>query len=336
MAVSETPLRVLGPLDPSTYQRHPLHDEQRAWPESNCYVDLWIEVLHSLGLDPHACLGFTFGIDFEGDQFTFFKPPHADLQRLYGLDVQELSIWRPLSEHIVEQVGRGRLVLPEADAYFLPDTVGTDYHTHHSKTTIAVQEIDLLSRRLGYFHNGGYHSLSGDDFDGLLLLSAQRSPDVLPPYVEFAKLNTVQKRPEPELVALSFNLLRGHLERAPKTNPVLRFKERFGEYLTWLHTESGRAFHAFAFATLRQLGACFGLAGSFVRWLAAHGETDLDQAALDCEAIANAAKALLLKTARSAATKKTFDSSPLLQGMATNWTSATECLHAFYTKHTRP
>lgn len=330
MAVSETSLRVLGPLNPSSYQRHALHDEQRAWPESNCYVDLWIEVLHSLGLDPHACLGFTFGIDFEGDQWTFFKPSLADLQRLYGIDVQELSMWRPLAEHIAEQVGRGRLVLPEADAFFLPDTYGTDYHTNHSKTTIAVQEIDLSNRRLGYFHNGGYHSLSGADFEGLLRLKAKSSADILPPYVEFAKLDALQKRPAPELVALSVELTRGHLTRLPRENPVLRFEARFREHLSWLQQEGGGAFHAFAFATLRQLGACFELAGSFVCWLTARGETGIDQAALDCEAIANAAKALLLKTARSAATKKPFDPAWLLQGMATSWTSATDCLRARY------
>lgn len=326
--MSETSLQVLGPLNPGSYQRHTLHDEQRAWPESNCYVDLWIEVLHSLGLDPHACLGFTFGIDFEGDQWTFFKPPLADLQRLYGIDVQELSIWRPLSEHIAEQAGRRRLVLTEADAYYLPDTRGTDYRTRHSKTTIAVQEIDLPKRRLGYFHNGGYHSLSGENFEGLLRLNAPLSPDILPPYVEFAKLDALQKRPGPELVALAVELTRGHLARLPEENPVLRFEARFREHLSWLQQEGGGDFHAFAFATLRQLGACFELAGSFVRWLAARGAVGIEQAGVDCEAIANAAKALLLKTARSAATKKPFDPAWLLQGMATSWTSATDCLRA--------
>jgi len=38
-------------------------------------------------------------IDFEGDQWTFFKPPHEDLKALYGIDVQELYVWRPLLEH---------------------------------------------------------------------------------------------------------------------------------------------------------------------------------------------------------------------------------------------
>ena len=34
-------------LDPATYTRHPLHASDRVWPESNCYVDLWFELLHT-------------------------------------------------------------------------------------------------------------------------------------------------------------------------------------------------------------------------------------------------------------------------------------------------
>ena len=69
--------------------------------------DLWIELLHALGLDPVAALPFTLAIDFEGDQWTFFKFPLADLYDLYGLDVQELAIWRPLVDHVEEQVDAG-------------------------------------------------------------------------------------------------------------------------------------------------------------------------------------------------------------------------------------
>ncbi|MBE7204408.1 MAG: DUF1839 family protein, partial [Parafilimonas terrae] len=69
------------------YVPHALHDAGRDWPETNCYVDLWIELLHGRGLVPEAMLGFTLRQDFEGDQFTFFKPPTGDIERLYGLEV---------------------------------------------------------------------------------------------------------------------------------------------------------------------------------------------------------------------------------------------------------
>ena len=32
----------LWDLDPVTYARHPLHGDDRAWPESTCSVDLWV------------------------------------------------------------------------------------------------------------------------------------------------------------------------------------------------------------------------------------------------------------------------------------------------------
>ncbi len=91
-------------LDPAAYRPHRLHDAERRWPQTNCYVDLLIEVLHATGHDPVAALGFTVTQDFEGDQFTFFKFPTADLQRLAGLDIQELAIFDRLETHLLAQI----------------------------------------------------------------------------------------------------------------------------------------------------------------------------------------------------------------------------------------
>ena len=41
------------------HRPHPLHGLERNWPETNCYVDLWIEVLHADGREPTAALAFT-------------------------------------------------------------------------------------------------------------------------------------------------------------------------------------------------------------------------------------------------------------------------------------
>lgn len=316
-------------LDPGTYRPHALHHEQRTWAESNCYVDLWIEVLHSLGLDPHPCLPFTLSTDFEGDQWTFFKPPLDDLRQLYGIEVQELSIWRSLTEQVAEQVARGRLVLPEVDAFYLPDTQGTDYRRQHSKTTIAIREIDLAGRHLGYFHNGGYFHLGGADFVGLFRLAESAEAAPLPPYVEMAKLDTLQRRSEPELLRLTIELTSAHLLRLPQPNPLLRFRDRFSEHLQWL-LSGAASFHPYAFATLRQLGASCELAASLVQWLSEHGETGLSPAYAEYTAMAAAAKALLLKTARAANNKKPVDAAPLLTAMAASWTTATRCLLARY------
>ena len=49
-------------------------------------MDVWIEVLHALGLDPVAASAFTLSCDFEGDQWTFFKYPPEDLRALFGIE----------------------------------------------------------------------------------------------------------------------------------------------------------------------------------------------------------------------------------------------------------
>ncbi len=114
-------------LEPSTYARHALHGEANQWVEKNCYIDVWIEALHAAGLEPLALMPFTIASDFDGDQWTFYKPPHTEIQELYGVSVQELNVYKPILEHSLYHAARGRLVFTEADAYFMPDTQGTDY-----------------------------------------------------------------------------------------------------------------------------------------------------------------------------------------------------------------
>ncbi|MES1196387.1 MAG: DUF1839 family protein, partial [Steroidobacter sp.] len=133
-------------LNPAAYTPHALHGPQRNWPETNCYVDLWIEVLGAMGLQPEAALGFTVMQDFEGDQFTFFKFPPEDLYSLFELSVQELAIYDRVESHTLEQTQRGRLVLIEVDSFYLPDTRGTSYQLTHGKTTIGVNHLDTDAR----------------------------------------------------------------------------------------------------------------------------------------------------------------------------------------------
>ena len=100
------------------FARHALHGEACVWVEKNCYADVWIELLHTLKLEPLALMPFTLAADFEGDHWTFFKPPLPDLQKLYGIDVQELNVWRPLIEHAAEHLAAGKFISTEADAFW--------------------------------------------------------------------------------------------------------------------------------------------------------------------------------------------------------------------------
>ena len=216
-------------LDPATYGASALHADDRVWVEKNCYADVFIEVVHALGLEPRAMLPFVLAVDFEDDQWTFFKPPHGDLWDLYGLDVQELNVFRPLLEHVEQHVAGGKLISTEADAFYLPDTAGTDYRRAHTKTTIVINEIDAEGRRLGYFHNARYHALDGDDFVALFRLGAPPDPGFMPLYAEFIRIDRVTRRAGREIGALSVGLLERHLARRPKDNPVARFAAAFAQ-----------------------------------------------------------------------------------------------------------
>ena len=175
------------PLDAATYTRHALHRGDRAWTETNCYTDVIIELLHGMGFEPLAAMAFTLSIDFDVDQWTFFKFHPADLEELYAVGLHELAPWRPLVVHVEENVAAGRPVVVELDSFFLPDTAGAAYKLAHVKSTVAVNEIDVEQRRLGYFHNQSYHHLSGQDFGDIFQTEGLVHARMLPPYIEFVK-----------------------------------------------------------------------------------------------------------------------------------------------------
>jgi hypothetical protein len=296
--------------------RHPLHGSGRIWPETNCMVDLWIGELHRRGYDPRAMLGFTVTQDFEGDQFTFLKPPLDDLDELYGLAVHELTLYDGIEPHVRTQLDRGRPVLLEVDAFYLPDTRGTTYRTVHEKTTIAVRHLDPQARRIVYGHNAVAGVAEGDDCDGLMCLKEGH----VPLYAEFV----VARRPGlagPALRRAARDRLARHIDRRPPANPLSAWRAAFPAHLERLKARSMAYFHAYAFNTVRQSGAGWELLASFLRWLDEGGEGDAtasagwdatasagwdatasagwDATAATCEAIAQSAKALQFQIARA-------------------------------------
>jgi hypothetical protein len=299
-----TATRLLA-IDASSYRPHSLHATERIWTETNCYVDLWIELLHALGLEPLSAAAFTISTDFEGDQWTFFKFPVEDLRALFGLEVGEFNVWRPVLDHVVEQLELGRLMIMDADAWFLPDTQGVSYQIAHVKTAIVPNSIDSDGRRLGYFHNAGYFELTGDDFDGLFRLGPHLNEQALPPYVETVRLDRLRRDRE-GLVETAVALTRAHLARRPLDDPMVRFRERIERDLAWLTHQDVETFHLYAFGTCRQSGASAELAASFVDWL---GENDhsvdraarqgLKEAADAFREVATRAKALQFSLARA-------------------------------------
>jgi hypothetical protein len=292
---------VFAGLDPASYKSHALHQAERMWPETNCYVDLWIETLHAFGSEPEAMLGFTLTQDFEGDQFTFFKVPLEDLEALYGIRCTELAIYDRVEAHVEEQLKRGRLCLVEMDSFYMPDTHGVGYQHEHGKTTVAINRLDVASRSIDYFHNAGFFRLEGDDFDGLFHMND--GPEDLPflPYTEFAKF-PAQWPAHDHLHLYAERLARQHFARRPADNPVAAFARVFPGQVEKLAERPFDFFHKYAFNTLRQLGANFDLAASHLDWLRPDGS--LGDAASYARRISEVAKATQFQVARALARRR--------------------------------
>ncbi len=311
------------------YRRHSLHAPDRVWVEKNCYVDVWIELLHALGLDPMAMLAFTVAVDFEGDQWTFFKPPHEDLRHLYGIDVQELYVWRPLLDHALEHLAAGKFISTEADAFWLPDTAGTDYRRQHTKTTIILGAVDADAKRLSYFHNAAYHTLEGEDFAETFRLDALPDPAWMPLFAEIIRRDRLREAPPEALRELSAALLRKHVAWLPAENPVRRFQRRFALDLPQLARQGLAQYHAWVFGTVRQLGAAAELSALYLQWIERAQGDGAGPAATAFAQISDVCKTLILKTARAVNGKRSPDFSENFEAMADAWDRASAALRAW-------
>lgn len=289
-------------LDPDAYVPHALHAKERMWPETNCYVDLWIEVLASAGCLPEAMLGFTLTQDFEGDQFTFFKVPLEDLEQLYDVRVTELAIFDTVEDHVSEQTARGRLCLVEMDSFFMPDTQGVGYRQQHGKTTVGINRLDVENRVMDYFHNGGFFRLEGEDFDGVFQRNLPEGALPFLPYTEFAKFPNAPRSIAHQRETASA-LLRRHYVRRPQGNPIAAFAAVFPAQVEAIAERPFGYFHKYAFNTLRQFGANFELLASHLAWM---DEAAYASAIAEALAISECAKTVQFQLAR-AVTRKKFD-----------------------------
>jgi hypothetical protein len=295
---------VFAGADPETYRPHALHDAERMWPETNCYVDLWIEVLNAFGSRAGGDARLL------ADAGLRERPVHLlqgaagrPRKRSTASAATELAIFDRVESHVATQIARGRLCLVEMDSFYMPDTRGVAYGQEHGKTTVAINRLDLQAKRLDYFHNAGFFRLEGADFDGLFHLND--GPDDLPflPYTEFAKFP--EKRPdETHLRREAKRLAAVHFARRPAENPVAAFAKAFPGQVEAVADRPFGFFHKYAFNTLRQLGANFELAGSHLDWLAPDGS--LNEAAEAARKISETAKSVQFQLAR-AVTRRKFD-----------------------------
>jgi Domain of unknown function (DUF1839) len=310
----ERGLRSLSGHEPAGYAPHSLHADARTYTETNCYTDIVIELLHACGYEPLAALGHLVRMDFEGDQWTFFKPPPEDLERLFGIDIHEMQPYRPLPVQIAEQIERGQTIIVELDSWYLPDTASTSYRTEHVKTSVAADAIDVQGERLRYFHNTGLHECRGEDYRGVFRIGSD-DPAVLPPYTELVRFDAGEKLSGEPLREEATRLLGRHLDKRPRSNPFERFGLQLEDQLPALLDSGLEEYHAYAFATVRMAGAAFELAGAHALWLFGEG-AEATVAAMD--EIVDGCKALSFRLAR----RRAFDPEPAIAAAADAWSRA--------------
>jgi hypothetical protein len=218
--------------------------------------------------------------------------------------------YRPLPLQIAEQLELGRTMIVELDAYHLPDTAATSYRTEHVKTSVAAEAIDVERGWLRYFHGTGLHELDGDDFLGAMRLAD--GVRELPPYAELVRFDAGPRLEGIELHAAARAALRRHLARRPRQNPFEPFAASLEGVLPELIEAGPEAFHDYAFATVRMVGAAFELAADQSRWL--FGERAEGATAAMAE-IVEGCKVLGFRLAR----RRAFDPAPVLESLAGAW-----------------
>ena len=304
-------------LDPAAYAVHPLHSGERTYSETNCYVDCLVELVASAGLEPEAMLAGAVAADFELDQWTFFKPTPGDLFSLYGIDLHEVQPYRGYPELIATRLAAGQTVVPEVDSFYLPDVAATAYRTEHVKSTIIAESIDPDAQVLRYFHNTGYHELSGEDYDKLF--ATYEGDGHLPTYVELIRFGAGPVPAGAEVKEAARDLLRGYLARRPAANPCLAFSASLTAALPAMLEGSTADFHAYAFHNPRMVGASMELLASHVRWLL--GE-DGEKAAAHLDEVVGGSKYLLFRLAR----QRAFDVPGVVEPMAEQYAAAVAAL----------
>ncbi len=162
---------VIKGLSPADYRRHSLQQPRACdWPETNCYVDLWIEVLGGRRvMNPVAGLSFTVAQDFEGD------PVHVlQVLRVADLGEPRTAQWCRSSRSTTissstaradrsrtPAARRGRWLLPARhQGRLLSHRAHQDDHRHQQHRRRRAH-ASIISTTPAYF------ALEGADFDGL-------------------------------------------------------------------------------------------------------------------------------------------------------------------------
>ena len=218
----------------------------------------------------------------------------------------------------MEHLGAGKLISTEADAFWLPDTAGTDYRSNTPRRRSSSNDR-CRGQRLGYFHNAGYYALEGEDFRRLFRLGAAPDPDFMPLFAELVRRDRIRYLDAPALRSASRELLRKHIDWRPKTNAIPKFRERLEHDLPHLTQVGMEAYHAWVFGTVRQLGAAAELSALYLRWLEDDPDSRAVHAANAFLTISTVCKSLVLKIARAVNARRTLDATASFEELSSAW-----------------
>jgi Domain of unknown function (DUF1839) len=306
---------------------HAWHAGERVWSATNSHLDVWIELLHTLDLDPAPVLLPTLCADFEGDQWTQCRIVPSDLWACYGIAVDDLFVWRPLLAHFVEQLDRGNAVLVEVDAFHLPDMAGSSYQREHLKTLIAVTGYDRNLHRLRYLHGAAGGDVAGEDLDALI--TAGIGSAQLAPFTQLVKLDRMAPRTTAERGILGVALARLHATRLPVRNPVRAFADALRSHGAWLSGGDSEQYQRWAYATLQQCGAAFELGADVCAWLAQHNEP-VGDAVAPLRLVSRSARVLHQRLVRVSQSGRMPDVSQTMEDMASAWDVAMAVIRPRY------
>jgi hypothetical protein len=133
----------------------------------------------------------------------------------------------------------------------------------------------------------------------LFRLGQYTNADALLPYIDMIKLDRL--RPT-DNTAASLALLPEHIQRRPSDNPLPCMAARINADIEWLQAFDAEALNQCAFGVCPQCGASAELSATFLHWLAEHrpeSAEDLEQAAVQLQALAESAKSLQFTLARA-------------------------------------
>src|ERR1039457_7623296 len=160
-----------------------------------------------------------------------------------------------------------------------------------------------------YFHGQGLYELEGDDYVGIFRLDGEPSPEILPPYTELGSFDAGPRLAGAELREGARASLRRHLDRRPRSDPFERFGAQLVRDLPVLAESGPEAYHAYAFATVRMVGAAFELAATQAEWLLG-GAAQPAGAAMST--MVEGGKVLGFRRAR----RREFDPQPILESLS--------------------